>query len=691
MRSGKLGIILIVAGIIAGCGGGASTPVTVTLAPVNQTVVLAGTQQFNASVVGESNTTITWDVCNQAPASNATGSSTVSGITMPTGCVTGGNATLGTVSTTGLYTAPANLPSPPVVSIVAISQADTSVFAITNVSLDTGVRVSVTPANVSIGTTEQFQFTATVSGNSNTAVNWSVNQIANGDSTVGTITPTACTVSMPITPTPPNPTAPGTSVACYTAPPSTQSGVTVTATSAADSRQFSSATVSVIAANDPSFSAIPLEPNSAVEGLFQQDVYLFGKNFFSTNQILVNGAPVPTTFLGAGTLRATIPSAFFAGPAPTSLSITVERQNGDTSQPATLSVQPTRPAVIASLPESFSPSTVSGTLSLNGGYFSSSTLVTSGSQSLLATPVSSRQLQVTLSSPGFSFSTPGLFPILVQNSDVPSGSPASASVNVAITPSATNIPAAPNPPIAVGTQPMAVAIDSALGTAVVVDHGASGSAGAVTLLDIDTNTAGATLTVGNAPTSVAVDDLLHLAAVVNSADNTLSIVNLQTQAVTPFSLPSNPTGTTPAPSPYSVGVNPLTHRAVVAYSNTNIAAIVDLSTNPPNLVCVVGGSNASMANNCAVTPNTNTRPVSTGPTPSIAVEPKLNWAIVTPGGSGSVSIIDMGAPATATQVARIPNVIVSATLSTSVQGVAINTETEEALLTDPNRASLTLF
>ena len=691
MRLGKLGIVLILAGLIAGCGGGASTAVTVTLSPVGQTVVLAGTQQFNASVVGESNTTVTWQVCNQALASIATGSSTVTNIVLPTGCVAGGNAALGTVSTTGLYTAPATLPSPPVVSIVATSQADTAVFAIVNVSLDTGIRVSVSPSSASIGTTEQFQFTATVSGNSNTAVNWSVNQIANGNSTVGTITPTACTVSMPITPFPSNPAIPGTSVGCYTAPAAAQSSITVTATSAADSRQFASASVAVIAASDPSFSSIPLEPTSAVEGLFQQDVYLFGHNFFSTNQILVNGAPVPTTFISSATLRATIPSTFFAGPAPSSLSITVQRQNGDTSQPATLTVQPTRPAVIASIPDSFSPSTTSGTLSLNGGYFAASTRVISGTQTLPATLVNSRQLQVTLSSPVFPFSTPGLFPILVQNSDVPNGLPSFASVNVAITPSATDIPPAPNPPIAVGTQPSAVAIDAALGTAVVVDRGASGSAGAVTLVNIDSNTAGATLTVGNAPTGVGVDDILHLAAVVNSSDNTLSIVNLQTQAVTPFSLPSNPTGTTPAPVPYSVGVNPLTHRALIAYSNTNVAAVVDLSSSPPSLVCVLGGSDASMANNCATTPNTNTRPVSTGPTPAVAVEPQLNWAVITPGGSGSVTIVDLGTPATATQVARVPNVIASVTLSTSVQGVAINTETEQALLTDPNQTSLTLF
>src|SRR5487761_185439 len=693
MRLGKLAIIVILAGAISGCGSGSSTPVTVTLTPVGATVVLAGTQQFSASVAGESNTTVTWQVCNAAPAANATGVSTVSGITLPTGCVTSGNATLGTISTTGLYTGPASLPSPPTASVVAISQADTSVFAIVNVTLDSGIRVTVSPSSANVGTSEQFQFTASVSGTSNTAVNWSVSQVVGGNSTVGTIAPAACTVPMPITPTSSNlQNPPGTTVACYTAPVSAQGNVTITATSASDSRQSGSATASIVAATDPSFSSTtPLEPSFAVEGLVQQDVYLFGANFFSTSQALVNGAPVPTTFISASTLRATIPSAFFTGPAPTTLSITVRRQNGDTSQSASFAVQPTRPAVIASTPDSFPPATTSGTLSLNGGYFSSSTGATSQGQSVPATLVNSRQLQVTLSSPTFPFSEPGLYPILVQNSDVPSGSPSLSSIDVAVSPSATDIPPAPNPPITVGTQPSAVAIDSALGTAVVVDHGASGSAGAVTLINLDSNAAPVTLPVGNAPTGVGVDDILHLAAVVNSSDNTLSIVNLQTQAVTPFSLPASPTGTTPPPSPYSVGVNPLTHRALIAYSNTNVATVVDLSTTPPTLVCVLGGNDASMANNCATTPNTNTRPVSTGPTPEIAVEPKLNWAVVTPGGSGSVSIVDLGTPATATQVARVPNVIASATLSTSVRGVAINTQTEQALLTDPNQTNLTLF
>ena len=690
MRFGKLAAILLFTAVIAGCGS--STTITVTVSPTGATVVRTGTQQFSAAVAGISNTLVTWYVCNPAPATIATGSSTVANIVLPTGCVAGGNTILGSITVTGLYTGPAVLPPNSMVSVVAVSQGNTNYYAIVDVTIDSGVRVTVTPESVTVGTLEQFQFDATVSGNTNTAVTWSVNGIANGNSTVGTVSATACTVSMPITPTSSNPVPPGTSFGCFIAPATPESSVSVTATAAADTSQTAQAVVTVTTATDPSFSTnIPLQPTVAAEGSAEQDVYLFGSDFFTTSQALVNGAPVPTTFINTGTLRATIPGNFFSGPVPSGLPLSVERQNGDIIQPVFLTVQPTRPAVTALSPVSFPTSTSSGTLDLNGGYFSSSTQASSEGTALPVTVVNSRQLQVTLSSPSFSFATPGLVPILVQNVDVPSGSPSLSSVNVAIAPTAVNIPTSANPPIAVGTQPIAVGIDSSLGIAVVVDEG-SGSGGDVSLLNLDTGAAPVTLPVGNTPTSVGVDDILHLAAVVNSTDNTLSVVNLQTQGVSTVSLPVNPTGTSPAPSPYAIGVNPLTHRAVIAYSSSNIAAIFDLSTTPPSLVCTLGGSDPTMPNNCATVANSNTRPISTGPTPSIAVEPELNWAVVTPGGSGSVSIVDLGAPATANQVARVPNSIATfVNISTSIRGVAINTETEQALFVDPNVSTMDLF
>lgn len=704
MKFGMAGVLVMAAALV-GCGSGSSSPVRLTIStassfgqPVGHTtVVRTGTQQFSASVVGIQNTLVTWDVCDAAPQAIATGISNAPNIVMPTGCVTGGNSTLGSITTAGLYTGPAILPPNSEVSVVAIAQGKTSVFAITDVTIDSGVRVSLSPTGVTIGTSEQFQFSATVTGDTNTAVSWAVDTVANGTTQTGTITPTACTVSMPVTPSSSNPVPQGTTFGCYTAPATPQTGVKITATAAADTSQVGTATVNVQTATDPSFRTnIPLEPTATVEGAAQQDIYLFGSNFFSTTQVLVNGSPVPTTFVNNATLRATIPGTFFSGPVPAGLPVTVERQNGDVIQPVSLGVQPTRPAAVAASPQSLPTVTSSGTLTIDGGYFSSSTQASSEGQPLPVTVVNSRQLQVGLSSPAFSFSTPGLVPILIQNSDVPSGSPSTAFVNVAISPSAADVPTSANAPITVGTQPVAVALDTSLGIAAVLNQGS----GNVSLLNVDTNSVSSNVPVGNSPTSIGVDDILHVAAVVNSADNSLSIVNLQTQGVSTVALPSNPTGSSPSPAPFAIGVNSLTHRAVVVYSSSNIATVFDLSTNPPSLVCTMGGSNPNMPNNCSTISGSNTRPVSTGPSPSIAIEPRLNWAIITPGGSGITSIVDLGTAANANQVARVPNVIASfSTGSTSIRGAAINTETEQALLTDPNcglgspscRASVTLL
>lgn len=702
MISLKWAAILVLAGAVAGCSGNSSPRVVVSLAPILSTVLLTNTQQFSASVAGNQNTAVTWQVCNAANPADATGKSG-STITLPTGCVTG-SATLGNITTSGLYTAPATLPSPNVVSIVATSQAVTTVFAVVNVTIDSGIRVSVSPSSATVGTTEQFQLMSDVSGTSNSAVTWSVNGIANGSSSnpdVGTIAPGACAATQPpLLPNPnipPNP--PGTSVVCYTASVIPQtSGVTIAATSVVDTTKSGTATIRVPGATDPVLAATnPLFPSSAVEGTTQQDVYISGSGgtFFSTDLVFVNGIIVPSLFLDVNTIRAVIPASFFANTSPSTLSIRVQNQNGGTSQTANFSVTPTRPAIASSSPDSIPLNAPSGSAGLIGGYFSSSSVATVQGNSRVANVQNSRQLSVNLS--GSDLTTPGLLPVLIQNSDVPSGAPSIASFNVAVPPAASSIPAAPNAPIAVGTAPTAVGIDSALGIAVVVNQGPSGSPGTVSLINMDANPPalmGSAITVGNVPTGVAVDDQLHLAAVVNSADNSLSVINLQTLAVTTFALPANPTDTTPAPAtpippPFSIGVDSLTHRALVAYSSTNIATVVDLAAT--QVVCILGGSNPSMPLNCSTIPLTLTRPVSTGLNPQVAVDPQLNWAVVTPGGAGAISLVDLGSPATASQVARIPNVIATLTLTTTIRGVSIDTERNRALFTDPRQSNLDLF
>ena len=73
--------------------------ITVTVTGVSQTRV-GQTAQLAATVTGTSNSAVTWQVNG----------------------ITGGSATTGTISATGLYAAPATIPSPNVVTISAISQ-----------------------------------------------------------------------------------------------------------------------------------------------------------------------------------------------------------------------------------------------------------------------------------------------------------------------------------------------------------------------------------------------------------------------------------------------------------------------------------------------------------------------------------------------------------------------------------------
>jgi len=107
--------LLSVASIFISCGGGSSTSSTsptsgttqnimVTVTPASATVDPGGTQLYTANVTGTTNTGVTWSAGN----------------------VQGGNSTVGTISSSGLYTAPAVAPNPSNITITAVSVADTT-------------------------------------------------------------------------------------------------------------------------------------------------------------------------------------------------------------------------------------------------------------------------------------------------------------------------------------------------------------------------------------------------------------------------------------------------------------------------------------------------------------------------------------------------------------------------------------
>lgn len=86
---------------------------TITISPASGTVQTGGTQAFAASVMGTSNTSVTWQVNG----------------------VVGGSSTTGTISTAGVYAAPSNVPSSPTVTITAVATADTAVTANSSVTI----------------------------------------------------------------------------------------------------------------------------------------------------------------------------------------------------------------------------------------------------------------------------------------------------------------------------------------------------------------------------------------------------------------------------------------------------------------------------------------------------------------------------------------------------------------------------
>ena len=74
---------------------------SISVSPTNASLTVNSTQQFTATVTGVSDTSVTWSVNG----------------------VVGGNNTVGTISTSGLYTAPASVPNPAAVTVTATSVA----------------------------------------------------------------------------------------------------------------------------------------------------------------------------------------------------------------------------------------------------------------------------------------------------------------------------------------------------------------------------------------------------------------------------------------------------------------------------------------------------------------------------------------------------------------------------------------
>jgi hypothetical protein len=163
------------------------TQVSISVSPGTASLQAGGQQQFTAIISGTSNTAVTW---------------TASG---------------GTITTSGLYTAPAAAGTYTVKAVSAASSS-TSASATVSVSALQTVSISISPTSLAMPEKWQQQFSATVSGAASTGVTWTVSK------GTGTITQSEL----------------------YTAPQAVETDV-VTATSQADSTKSASANITVAA------------------------------------------------------------------------------------------------------------------------------------------------------------------------------------------------------------------------------------------------------------------------------------------------------------------------------------------------------------------------------------------------------------------------------------------------------------
>jgi hypothetical protein len=248
-RTGQLFLVLPFVHLCVGCGASGaplpSTPpspaVTVQLSVTSISLAPGAQQQFTAVVKGTSNTAVTWSVDGIAGGNSTAGPVTSAGLyTAPSQAgthivastsvadttksasaqvtvqdaisvtpatasvgigatqqftlqggtnvaatwlvdgIAGGDAAVGIVDTQGLYTAPAQVGSHTVVA--SITNPASSASATVSV-----YSMAVSPAGTLLAPATTQQFTATIQGLTNTTVNWSVDGIAGGNSSVGTI------------------------------------------------------------------------------------------------------------------------------------------------------------------------------------------------------------------------------------------------------------------------------------------------------------------------------------------------------------------------------------------------------------------------------------------------------------------------------------------------------------------------
>ena len=142
--------------LLSACETTPPAAISVALSPDTADVIVTQSVQLMATVHNSTNSVVTWSLSGA-------------------GC---SGATCGTISSTGLYTAPASVPNPAIVTVKATSVADTSKSASATITIHTDVNLwtwvsgSNTYLQKGIYGTKGTAASSNIPGARNSAVSW---------------------------------------------------------------------------------------------------------------------------------------------------------------------------------------------------------------------------------------------------------------------------------------------------------------------------------------------------------------------------------------------------------------------------------------------------------------------------------------------------------------------------------------
>jgi hypothetical protein len=552
-RTMKTAAMLMFAGAIFwqnGCSSSSPNTIVVTVSP-STAIVIAGTvQTFSATVTGSTTTTSQWS-CTYVYTPLPTTALPNPTQTSPANCTSGmtvaalNNGSLGTWTSTPTaasnvltYTAPglSKFPNPiPIITFTATADADKKKTGTAVLTMDTGIRVGVTPTTATVPTevtpAQQVQFTAQFLNTSPANANpqWAVMQpVANNatdfpngtspDPRGKTCSPTCGTISAqgvftaPATqPTDTSPDSSGSSAA--TAAPT----VYVVVWSGSDPNHYAVATITLVQASTNPITFTGIHPATVAAGGIVQDIFLDAKNLLNTTTITftppggnqtpqaipasnVFTIPITKAYCTSSTtvtcdasiltrIRLTAQQLANAGTAQITVNNIPDANNPGktTSISYPLNLVYASPALVSAVPDSY-PQGNNTQFSTDGGYYGGGNspivnLLFNGNLNI-ATAFNARQFTGPLE--GSQTQSPGLYPVSIVSNAPKNGQPPfnpppypNVTTNVAVQPVFANLASSTTPPPSIplmggaNATPSGIAVNTTKGYAVITEQGAN--------------------------------------------------------------------------------------------------------------------------------------------------------------------------------------------------------------------------